>query len=175
MLLLLSVGVGGGGGPKTGDAKRAGDRNVDRQALTATPHRESNIPRAAPRSGTQDTFLFEPGVQETLLTHLLDKVTDTVVPNDNVSIPTAATGVIAESVKGLLAERAGEDARNNRVTKAVGHGCPKNPGAHNRVVPVLTRRDGRHESAGVWLEKTDESLALANLRALHQTVVDGLV
>jgi len=89
------------------------------------------------------------------------------VTHDEVTIPLAATGVIAKNVKGLLAKWAGERMWDNGETQAVGNRGPENLWAHNRLVPVLSRGDGRDESAGVRLEKAPETLTIAPIGTLH--------
>jgi hypothetical protein len=93
MLLLLGVRVGG-------EARRPATLKglvtaTSTANTAATPHREGDITGATTRGGTKDTFLLEPGVQKTLLAHLLNKPPNTVVPDHEITIPTAATGVIA--------------------------------------------------------------------------------
>ena len=158
VLMGLSIRVGRGGRTETGDTERGGDRHIDGQTLATTPDGD-----------------LKDGAQVTLLTHLFNQVSDTIVSYNQIPVPLAATGVIAKNVKGLHAKWAGEGERDNRKTQTVGNRGPKNLGAHDRLVPVLCRGDGRDEGAGVRLEKTTEALAITWTCAIYQRLVDGLI
>jgi len=174
-VLTVLVRVGGGGRTKADDTEGARDCHIDSQTLTATPDGDGDVTRAAARRLSEDTLLLKHGAQKALLTHPLNKVPDPVVPHDEISVPLAATGVIAKNVKGLLAKRAGELNRDNRETQTVGDRGPEDLRAHDRLVTVLGRGDGRDKGAGVWLEKAIEALATAPISTLHQGPVDNLI
>jgi hypothetical protein len=176
VLVVESIGIRRMGRPEAESAKRASDRDINRQTTTTRPQRESDIPRTTTRSGAKDALLLQDWVKKTLITEPFDQVADTVVPHDHIPIPSAARGVIAENIDGLLAQGTGSAGRHNFNAKTVGDRNLEVVGLHDSIRPVQVGRDGRQESPSMRLSYAKETLTLPSVRgALHQRLVDGLI
>src|SRR5215204_6021595 len=153
--------------PKTKSAERAGDCHIHRQTTTPRPQRKSDIPRTTTRSGTQDVLLHD-RVEKTFFTEPVDQVADAVVSHDNIPVPCAASGVIAENINDLLAQ--GTNVPGDTTS------TPRREvvGIHDSVRPVEVRRDGRQESPSMRFCDTEKTLTLPSVRGpIHQRLVDA--
>jgi len=163
-------------GTKTSGAERAGDCHIHRKALPPTPNTDRDVPWPTTRGGPKNVLLLKRVSEHGLLTKPANQVAHAVVSHDDIPVPSAARGVVAENINGLLAHRAGGARRHNRHTEPVGDRDPKVLGLHDGVHSVDVGGDSRHEGPSVGLRDAKKALTLpAGRGAIHKTLVDALI
>ena len=71
--------------------------------------------------------------------------------NDDIPVPSAASGVVAINVNGLLAQRAGDLFFQQWKSEAVGHGSAENSWLQEGVTSIFLRWDCSDEPIGIML------------------------
>jgi hypothetical protein len=94
----------------------------------------------------------------------VNQVAEGVVTNNDISVLSAASGVIAINVNGLLAQRAGDLLIQHRNTETVSDGCTEDSWLQKGVTSIFLGRDGSNEPVGVWLGAAPEALCLTLVR-----------
>ena len=106
---------------------------------------------------------------------MFDEVALGVVPNDEVSVPCAASCVIAKFINGLLAQRAGDFFFQQRDSKTISHSNAENPRFHNRIFSIVVARDSGDKTAGMGLGAASKTLRFADVGDTDQMGVHLLV
>ena len=81
--------------------------------------------------------------------------------SDEVSCTSAARGVIAININGLLAHSTVDYTLEQRYSESVRHAYTEVAGAKDGVVPVLFGGNSSEETTRVWLGNSEEPLTLA--------------
>ena len=81
--------------------------------------------------------------------------------SDEVSCSSAARGVIAININGLLAHSTVDYTLEQRYAQSVRHAYTEVAGAKDGVVPVLFGGNSSEETTRVWLGNSEEPLTLA--------------
>jgi len=156
--------------------ERAGHSNVHSQTLGVLPARDGDVSRTAPRSLAEQETLLKHWRQETLLSKPVNEVAKPVVAHDDVTVPLAASGMVAVNVKGLHAKGTSDIRARHLETQAVSHSCAEHLGGQATVRPIEVRWDRCHPCPGVFCQQPCEPLRLQKRRGLaHQPGVGSFV
>src|SRR5271156_4435857 len=151
------IDVGGTVGPHVRGREWTSDGYVHSQTLSVGPERDRDVPRSPTGSRTENPLLLENRRQKALGADPLDQVPHAVMPHDVVPVPSAAPGVIAVTIKVLLAEGAGAAVRNNPEAQTVGDGHLEDLGPHHAVRTLHRGGDSRDKRASVGLGNPKEA------------------
>jgi len=101
--------------------RRQGTNHSDIDSKTATegPVLDGDVTRTATRfvGHTENTQLLQIGGEETGIGELEDDISQAIVPRNSIAGLSAAEGVVAINIHGLLAERTRDRGRGHRLTE----------------------------------------------------------
>src|SRR3954471_16092476 len=152
-------------GLRTGDIvdrKRTSNSYIDGQTVTFGPVRDGDIARTATWfvGIAQDAPLFHHRRETSFNAKSVNQITHSVVAVDEISILSAACGVVAKNINGLHAQRTTNLLRHNRKTQTNQNSNLKVARRHDGIVSVQSRGDCSYPSTRVHTLKTLQALAL---------------
>jgi len=133
VLLGLSVVLTGIRSRQVVDGERTGDSNVNGQAESSTPQRNGYITRSAPRclGVSEDALLLHDRCEPTLCADRVQQIAKAIVAVNEISILSAACGVIAEIINDLLTQRTRDFLQHHREPQHL-----EVTGLHQSVLPI---------------------------------------
>jgi len=151
VLLGLSVVLTGVRTRQVVDGERTGDSNVNGQAESSTPKRHGYITRSASwcLGFSEDALLLHNRCKPTLCADRVQQIAKAIVAVNEISILSAACGVVAKIIDDLLTQRTRDFLRHHRETKTKESSNLEVPGLHQSVLPVKGGRHGRDPSASM--------------------------
>lgn len=175
-VLARSVGIRRLGNVQVLDAEGTGDGHVHSQTLGVLPTRQSHVPWPTPWPIAKDAPLLQRGRQQPFFSDPRHEVANPVVAHNDVSLPFAARGVIAVTVKRLHAKRTLNIIACHAKTQTIPHRRAKHLRGHAAVRAVHPRRDRSHPSPRVLFLEPSKPLLLPLRRTLaHQPRKNRLI
>jgi len=169
-VLPQTVGIRGKWQAKVLLRKHACHGDIHSQSLGILPTRDGDVSWPAARCVPQNESLFQDWRQETLLAYAMDEIPQAIVTHDNVRVPLAASGVVAENIKWLRAKGAQDITAGHPQPKTVPNRCAEHLRGQATVGSVEIGRNGSHPRTCVLGQQTCEPLVVSD-----QARVDGLV